>query len=74
MIFFEYSLSKQSINFTDLHLSIMTDDVIEGKISESAFRTSVIFIIIGRILGTILTQVLLVPAAKVIAFIATEIL
>lgn len=60
--------------FIDPHLSIMTDDVIEGKISEAAFRTTVMFMIIGRILGTILAQVLLVPAARVIAFIATEIL
>jgi hypothetical protein len=60
--------------FIDPHLSIMTDDVIEGKKSEGAFRTTVMFMIIGRILGTLIAQIFFVPAARVIAFIATEIL
>jgi len=60
--------------FIDPHLSIMTDDVISGKKSEGEFRTVVTFMIFGRVLGTILAQILLIPSAHIIAIIATEIL
>jgi len=56
--------------FVDPYLSIMTDDVITGKCSEEEFKRCVFFIIGGFIVGTAFAQVLLVPAAEVILFIA----
>lgn len=60
--------------FIDPHLSIMTDDVISGKKTEAEFRVVVTFMIFGRVLGTLLAQLLLLPSAQLIALIATEIL
>jgi len=49
----------------------MTDDVVEGKYSEVGFRKVIRFMIISRLFGTILAQLLLVPFSKFIAWIAT---
>jgi hypothetical protein len=57
--------------FIDPYLSAMTDDVIIGKCSDSKFRRFIVYMIIARILGTLLAQVLLIPSAHLIAFIAT---
>jgi hypothetical protein len=54
----------------DPYLSIMTDDVIEGRISEGGFRRAVIWLTGSRIAGTVLAQAILVPAALLIAWIA----
>jgi hypothetical protein len=54
----------------DPHLSVMTDDVMEGKMSETAFRQAIVWLIGSRLLGTILAQALLVPAASVISLVA----
>jgi Alternate to MurJ len=59
--------------FIDPHLSIMTDDVMEGRISEAAFRRTVVGLAGTRVAGTLLAQVLLVPAATLIAIAATRI-
>jgi hypothetical protein len=48
----------------------MTDDVVEGKVSESQFRKAIVWLIGGRLAGTLLAQVLLVPAALIIAAVA----
>jgi len=56
--------------FVDPYISVMTDDVIVGKCSEEDFKRCIFFIIGGFIVGTAFAQVLLVPAAKVILFIA----
>ena len=56
--------------FVDPYLSIMTDDVIRGECSEEEFKRCTFFIIGGFIVGTIFAQILLVPAAKVISFVA----
>lgn len=56
--------------FIDPFISIMTDDVIRGECSELDFNRCIIFIVFGLIIGTLLAQLLLVPAARVIAFIA----
>ncbi len=58
--------------FIDPHLSIMTDDVVEGRTSEAAFRRAVVWLSGARIAGTLLAQVLLVPAALLIAAIAAR--
>lgn len=54
----------------DPHLSGMTDDVVEGKISEAQFRKTVVWLVGSRLAGTLLAQPLLVPAASLIAFVA----
>lgn len=60
--------------FIDPFISMMTDDVIRGECSEEDFNRCIIFIIMGLIIGTILAQVMIVPAAKLIGFIAKYIL
>lgn len=57
--------------FIDPNLSMMTDDVILGKRTESDFRRCTMFMVSGRILGTIAAQLLLVPAAILISRIAS---
>lgn len=58
--------------FIDPSLSVLTDDVIEGKVSDSFFRKVVIFLIGSRLVGTVAAQFMLVPAAKIIAFVAQQ--
>lgn len=57
--------------FIDPYLSGLTDDVIEGKFSEIRFRKIIRLMILGRLIGTIMAQLLLVPFSKFIAWIAT---
>jgi len=57
--------------FSDPYLSALTDDVLEGKVSEGFFRRSVIWLVGSRLLGTVLAQALLLPAALLIARIAS---
>ncbi len=59
--------------FIDPHLSVMTDDVMLGKCPEAVFRKYIVYIIIARLLGTIIAQLLFLPGASLIAFIATKI-
>ena len=56
--------------FIDPHMSVMTDDVVEGKVSEPQFRKAIVWLVGSRITGTLLAQAILVPAALFIAFIA----
>lgn len=49
--------------FIDPCLSLLTDDVTAGKLDEPYFRRSIIWLTGSRIAGTLLAQVLLVPAA-----------
>lgn len=57
--------------FSDPYLSALTDDVLEGKASESFFRRSVVWLVGSRLVGTLFAQVILVPAALLIARLAT---
>ncbi|MCB2305248.1 lipid II flippase Amj family protein [Clostridium estertheticum] len=59
--------------FIDPFISILTDDVINGECSQLQFDRCIIFIVGGLIVGTILAQFLLIPAAQVISFIAKSI-
>ncbi len=59
--------------FIDPYISMLTDDVIRGECSQLQFERCIIFIVGGLILGTILAQFLLVPAAEIISFIAKAI-
>lgn len=51
----------------DPHLSLLTDDVMEGTVSESSFRRVVIYLVAARVAGTVLAQALFVPGAAAIA-------
>jgi len=59
--------------FIDPHLSAMTDDVMLGKCPESVFRKYIVYIILARLLGTMIAQLLFLPGASLIALIATKI-
>jgi hypothetical protein len=56
--------------FIDPYLSLMTDDVAAGKIEESYFRRSVVWLTGSRLAGTVLAQAILVPAALWIVALA----
>jgi hypothetical protein len=54
----------------DPQLSVMTDDVVEGRLSEPAFRRTIVWLVGSRFLGTVIAQIMLVPAAGLIVFVA----
>jgi hypothetical protein len=54
----------------DPQLSVMTDDVVDGKLGEPCFRRAIVWLVGSRCAGTLLAQVLLVPAAALIAYVA----
>ena len=54
----------------DPQLSVMTDDAVEGRVSEALFRRTIVWISFSRLVGTLLAQVLLLPAAQLVAWIA----
>jgi Alternate to MurJ len=54
----------------DPYLSLMTDDVAAGTIQESYFRRSVVWLTGSRLVGTVLAQLILVPAALWIVALA----
>ena len=53
--------------FIDPYLSIMTDEVVLGKCKESVFRKYIVYMVLARIIGTLVAQFIFIPAAKVIA-------
>jgi hypothetical protein len=59
--------------FIDPFLSIMTDDVVLGKTSESLFRKYIVYMVFARVLGTIIAQFIFIPSAHLIAWIAGNI-
>jgi hypothetical protein len=56
--------------FLDPYLSFMTDDVAAGKLPEPYFRRSVVVLTGTRLVGTVLAQLILVPAALWIVAVA----
>ena len=54
----------------DPQLSVMTDDVVEGRVSEPLFRRTIVWISFSRLAGTLVAQALLLPGAAAIAWIA----
>ena len=54
----------------DPHLSVLTDEVVEGEYSESEFRGTIRYMVLARLIGTVVAQFLLVPFAHFIAFAA----
>jgi hypothetical protein len=56
--------------FIDPFLSVMTDDVVLGKTSESRFRRYIVYMVFARVIGTVIAQIILIPAARIIALVA----
>jgi hypothetical protein len=56
--------------FIDPQVSIMTDDVIEGRISDGRFRQAITSLLGARLGGTVLAQALFLPSAAIITRIA----
>lgn len=54
----------------DPQISALTDDVVDGSVSEATFRRAMIWVSLSRLAGTLAAQVLLVPAAVAIAWAA----
>ena len=59
--------------FIDPHLSIMTDDVVDGKCSEEDFRGCVVAMVGSKVFGTFAALALFIPASYIIAFVANYI-
>lgn len=57
--------------FIDPYFSLLTDDVLDGKRSEAYFHKCVFSMAISRFAGTLLAQLLLGPAAWLIAKVAS---
>jgi len=56
--------------FIDPFLSVMTDEVVLGKTKESLFRKYIVYMVFARVIGTVIAQFMLVPAAKIISITA----
>lgn len=56
--------------FIDPHLSIMTDEVVDGKCTEEDFRSCVVAMVGSKSIGTFASLLLLVPSSYFIVFIA----
>jgi hypothetical protein len=56
--------------FIDPYLSLLTDDVVAGRATGVYFRKCVILFAVSRLIGTMLAQLLFVPAARIIAVVA----
>lgn len=56
--------------FIDPFLSLLTDDVVDGKVSEPYFRRSIVWLTGSRIAGTVLAQFFLTPSAVWIVRVA----
>lgn len=56
--------------FVDPQVSVMTDDVIEGRLSDGRFRRAVTSLLGARLVGTVLAQILLLPSSALIVRIA----
>ncbi len=54
----------------DPQLSVMTDDVVEGRMDEASFRKVIVWVSLSRLAGTMAAQALFLPAAMAIAWIA----
>ena len=56
--------------FIDPQVSMMTDDVMEGRVDESTFRRTLVGLVGSRFAGTLVAQLLLVPASRLIGIVA----
>ncbi|MBT7915403.1 DUF2837 family protein [Candidatus Bathyarchaeota archaeon] len=58
--------------FVDPHFSFVSDRVVSGHATEPYFRRCVTGMAASRVLGTVLAQVVLMPGAIAIAWVATD--
>jgi hypothetical protein len=56
--------------FIDPYLSLLTDEVTEGKVRELHFRRSIVWLTGSRLAGTVIAQIILVPASLWIVAVA----
>lgn len=56
--------------FIDPYLSLLTDDVVAGRATEAYFRRCVVMLGGSRLVGTVVAQLVLTPAARLIAAVA----
>lgn len=56
--------------FIDPHLSVITDDAADGRVSDASFRRVIMWISGSRLVGTVLAQALFLPAAQAVAWIS----
>ncbi|HEX7294153.1 MAG TPA: lipid II flippase Amj family protein [Pyrinomonadaceae bacterium] len=61
------------IMFIDPYISLLTDDVEAGRTTEPEFRNAMVMLGASRLIGTVLAQIVLTPAARLIATIADHI-
>jgi hypothetical protein len=59
--------------FIDPQVSLMTDDVVEGRLTDGRFRRAITSLIGARFVGTLVAQFLLVPSAFLIMRVAEAI-
>jgi hypothetical protein len=57
----------------DPYLAVLTDDIANGHAAEPVFRRAVVWMLGSRLAGTILAQLFLLPAARIVAVIARTI-
>ena len=57
----------------DPQLSVMTDDVVEGRVSEADYRRTIVWLSMSRVAGTLLAQLLLLPSAWLIVWVAMHV-
>lgn len=56
--------------YIDPYLSLLTDDVVNGQVSEAHFRGCVILFVLSRLVGTLIAQLIFIPAAIIIVHVA----
>ncbi|MEO5707988.1 MAG: lipid II flippase Amj family protein [Alteraurantiacibacter sp.] len=56
--------------FIDPQVSALTDDALDGEVSDGAFRRAIGWISMSRLAGTLLAQAVFVPAAVLVAWLA----
>lgn len=56
--------------FIDPYLSLLTDDVVAGRATAAYFRKCVVLFGASRMIGTLVAQFLLLPAARLIGLVA----
>lgn len=56
--------------YIDPYLSLLTDDVVSGKVTGKFFRNCVVLFVMSRLAGTLLAQAVFIPAANLIVRVA----
>ena len=56
--------------FIDPYLSLLTDDTVSSRATETDFRRAIVLFGVSRLAGTVLAQIALIPGAKAIAVVA----